>query len=532
MSNIVTFSPTAKEELIKGVNILADAVGITLGPKGRNVVIDVYGVPHVTKDGVTVAKVVKLEDPIQNLGAAIIKQAASKTAGAAGDGTTSATVLAQALINGGKELLDQGISPIEIKRKYEDLLLQTMELVLESSKPVTMDNIKQIATVSANNDPAIGNLIHEGFSFVGTNGMIAVEDSKTGKTYVNTISGTTINNGYASPYFVTDPQKMECVYEKPLFLITDKKIRTVNEIIPALEVAARRSKPLVIIADEIEAAAFNLLVVNRVKTGYPVVVVRAPGFGDRRAHILEDLAILTGSELITEDKGLRLEDVKESQFGTCEKIVVNGTDTLIMHPAGKQENIDTRIAEVQKSLSDPANISYVSEKLSERLANLTGKIAVLYAGAATETELKEKKDRIDDALRATKSAIALGYVEGGGRALLKASMDIWADEPITKTFAAALCAPHDKILTNANLPTGVYEFEGKGIRSVDTAEGTNSLTGKKENLIEAGIIDPTLVVTEAISNAVSAANMILLSEVTIHDLAPKYDPRAGTEIGY
>lgn len=519
MSRTVTFSPDAREKLIEGVNILADAVGATLGPKGRNVVIDTYGVPTVTKDGVTVAREVKLQERIPDLGAHIIKQAAQKTATKAGDGTTSSTVVAQALVNEGYSLIKNDVSPIEIKRKYEELLTKSLEIINSQAKPVTSENIKQIATISANNDSHIGELIHKGFEFVGTEGMIAVEDSKTGETYVDTIEGAQLNVGWLSPYFVTDPTKMECIYEKPLILITDKKVRSTQELVPALEIAARMSKPLVIIADELEAQAFSLLIVNKVRTGFPVVALRAPAFGERRLEILKDLCVLTNAELISDAKALRLEDIRPEYLGTCDKIVITKEDTLIMKPHSNPDKLEQRILEVQNLLSDPTLGQYVTEKLNERLSNLTGKIAVLHAGAATETEVKEKKDRIDDALRATKAAIAKGYVEGGGLALWKVAERLSLESsPILEAYLKALKSPYKLIQKNANI---------NNIPPLDEYTAINCLTGEMVNYEEAGIIDPALVVTESLTNAVSAANMILLSEVTISDETPKYDPRAG-----
>lgn len=525
MSRIVTFSPTAKEELIKGVNILADAVSVTLGPKGRNVVIDTYGVPTVTKDGVTVAREIHLIDPIQNLGAQIVKQAASRTAKTAGDGTTTATVLAQALINKGYELTNK-YSPIEIKRSYEANLGKVVSYLHSISKPVTMENIKQIATISANNDPMIGNFIYEGFQFVGTQGTIAVEDSKTGDTYVNTISGANYNSGYSSPLFVTSQEKMDVTYEKPLILVTDKKVRFNKELVPAMELAARASKPLVIIADEIEAQALSLLILNKIRSGFPVVAVRAPGFGERRSELLQDVATLTGANLISDIRSSKLEDIQLQDMGTCDKIVVTQDSTLIMNPAGKEEDINSRVEYIKNLLSDSSNLQYTNEKLNERLANLLGKIAVLHVGAATETEIKEKKDRIDDALRATKSAIALGYVPGGGSALTSALSSL-PDDELSTCFKLALIEPFNKIVSNAG------ENPSQVLRDCQESNlGYNALTNSFIDLTEAGIIDPTLVVKEAIINAVSAANMVLLSEATVHSPNPKFDPREGTEVEY
>lgn len=525
MSNrIVTFSPEARTELVEGVNILANAVGTTLGPRGRNVVIDTYGVPSVTKDGVTVADAVRLNDPIKSLGANIVKQAAKKTADKAGDGTTTATVLAQALINSGVEMIANGMSPIDIKRGYEQYLSVAIENILNSSKPVNMDNIKQIATISANNDPVIGNLIHEGFSFVGTEGMVTVEDSRTAETFVTTVEGTQIKSGWVSPHMVTDQERMEAVYELPLILITDKKIKSTQEILPALEIANKTGRPLVIIADEFDAQVLAILVVNRLRLGLKVVGIRAPAFGERRAEILKDLATLTGAELMSDAKAIRLESITPDMFGSCDKIIVSQDESLIISPKGDFNTIQLRIAELKTRLSKPdtsEQAPWIQEKLNERLASLTGKIAVFYVGAATETELKEKKDRIDDALRATKSAITLGYVPGAGLALVLAANEIddiktLDVEPIKDAFVAALNSPHNLILSNADLKRNIfYEPELKAI---------NALTNELVNPEKAGIIDPTLVVTEALTNAVSAANMVLLSEVTIHDIAPKYEP--------
>jgi len=532
MSRIVTFSPESKKQLIEGVNILADAVGVTLGPKGRNVVIDTFGVPTVTKDGVTVAREINLTQPIQKLGANIIKQAASKTANNAGDGTTTATVLAQSLINNGQKLIEANYSPIDIKRGYESLLSLSLEQILLQSKPVTLENIKQIATISANNDTSIGNLIYTGFEFVGTEGMIAVEDSKTDKTYVSTIEGVAMNTGLVSPYFLTDPVKQETVYEKPLILITDKKVRAHQELVPALELANRESRPLIIIADEVEAQALSLLIVNKLRANFPVAAIKAPGYGDRRSDLLQDLAILTGANVISDTSSQRLEELKRSDLGGCEKITVTKDGTVIMSPLGDPTKIQERIDQVRQILQDPTLSSYATEKTNERLSNLTNKIAVLYVGAATETELKEKKDRIDDALRATKAAVALGYVPGGGLTLVNTINNILFHPDLNKdnnaptdielAFTSALSAPMDLILSNANLPKQIVYQESGDLT-------LNALTGELVNLEEAGIIDPTLVVTEALTNAVSASVMVLLSEVTVHDNQEKYDPRSNQE---
>lgn len=529
MSQIVSFSPEARNKLINGVNTLSNAVKATLGPKGRNVVIEAaYGVPVVTKDGVTVARQINLTDPIENLGANIIKQAAARTAKTAGDGTTTATVLAQALVNEGQKLIDNGLSPIEIKRGYEKALELTQEAIQAKSLPVSQENILQIATISANNDEVIGNLINKGFEHVGMGGLITVEDSKTGKTEVETITGTSINSGFLSPYFVTDSIKMEAIYEKPLFLITDKKIRNTQELIPALEMASRQGRPIIIIADEVEAQALSLLVLNRVRSNFPVVAIKAPGYGDRRAELLKDLALITNAELITDDKAARLEDAKAEWFGSADKVIITQDDTLILNPSGNSELIKNRIQELLLRLEDQTLDSYTIEKLNQRLAALQGKVAVLYVGAATETELKEKKDRIDDALRATKSAIQMGFVKGGGKALAETSVYLvhHSNDIVINTFAIALLEPFKVILKNANI--NMDELLHEPISNV--GDDLNVLTNEWVDFITAGIIDPTLVVSEAITNAVSAANMILLSEVTVHnENRNTYDPRQGVE---
>lgn len=525
MNRTVTFSPEARTKLVEGVNILANAVGVTLGPKGRNVVIDTYGAPSVTKDGVTVAREIVLQDPIQRLGANIVKQAAQKTAQTAGDGTTTATVFAQALINNGVTLIEQGISPIEIKRTYEHCALLALEHILSTSKPVTLDNIRQIATISANNDATIGDLIHQGFSFVGLDGTLAVDDSKTDRTYVQTVEGTTFNTGVTSPYFYTDPAKQELVYEDPLILITDKKIRSTQELVPALEISAQKNRPLIIIADEVEAQAMSLLVVNRLRLGLKIAAIKAPGFGERRTDLLKDLAILTNATFITDAENHRLETLRPEQLGTTKRIISTKDSTTFISPQGNATLIAQRIEELKTLLSDPTLKPYAIEKTQERLSNLQGKVAVLYVGASTETEVKEKKDRIDDALRATKSAVALGYVEGGGMALFRTTKLFDHYLPIEKAFQEALAAPFNLIMSNANL-------EGYSIPQVHFEEnlpGINALTGQAEDLIASGVIDPTLVVTEVINNGTSAAGMVLLSEVTIHDNQPKYDPREDEE---
>lgn len=519
MSRIITFNPEARQKLVQGVNILGDAVGVTLGPKGRNVVIDTYGTPAVTKDGVTVARSIVLEDPVLNLGAQIINQSAAKTARNAGDGTTSATVIAQQLVNGATELVEQGVSPIDIKRQFESLLELIVTRVLENSVAVEQDKIRDIATISANNDKFIGNLIADAFAKVGKEGVLTVEDSRTNETYIRVADGASIDRGYISPYFVTDPSKMECVFEDAFVFVTDKKIRTAQEIIPVLEQCLKAARPLIIIADEIEAQALALLIVNKVRSNFPVVAVRAPAYGERRGEILKDLAVLTGAELITDAKGLRLEDAKLAHLGTVKKVIVSQDETILVEGGGSPQAIQDRAAEIKAKL-ELAETEYETEKLTERLARLIAKIAVLYVGAATETEMKEKKDRVDDAIRATRAAIAQGYVVGGGMALFNAAKDLRTngETNILDTFARGMQSPARKIISNAGIDPDTV------LSSLNSNEGYNAATNKVENLEKAGVIDPTLVVIEAATNAVSAANMIILSEVTIHDTKEKYQP--------
>lgn len=521
MNRIVTFNPIAQEQLRIGANILADAVGTTLGPKGRYVVIDTYGSPGVTKDGVTVAQSIKLVDPIQNLGAQILNQSSARTARNAGDGTTTSAVLAQALVNGAiKCIKENNISPIEVKRQFEELLDLTNKEILMLSTPVDNNKIINIATISANNDPLIGKLIGDAFNQVGRDGILTVEDSRTNDTFTKIVDGVSINRGYLSPYFITDSEKMETVFENPLFFITDKKLRAIQEIVPILEHANKSGRPLVIIADEIEAQALALLVVNKVRANFPVVAIKAPAYGDRRFEILQDLSIVTGAELISDSKGLRTEDVKLEQLGSAKKIVVNQEETIIVEPSGNKELVAARAEEVRNRIANSSH-EWELEKLTERLAKLVAKVAVLYVGAATETEVKEKKDRIDDAIRATRAAIVQGFVPGGGSTLYNISLRLNAsagNQDVLEVFKSGLQSPFNKIVTNAGKnPADI-------VKNITEELGYNALTDKYENYIDAGIIDPTLVVIQAITNAVSAANMIILSEVTIHDVDKKYTP--------
>lgn len=532
---IVTFNPEAREKLVKGVNTVANAVAVTLGPKGRNVVIDTYGVPAVTKDGVTVAKYITLNDPVENLGAQIIKQAASKSGTNAGDGTTTATVIAQALVQGAMDLIRDGKSPIDIKRDFEELSKLTLRSIAEASTPVNEDKLKDIATISANNDSYIGGLIADAFNKVGKEGILTVEDSRTNETYVKVVDGVSINRGWLSPYFMTDRDKLEAVYEDAYVLVTDKKIRSTQEIVPIVDKCFREGKPLLIIADDVEAQALALLVMNRLRNNAPVVAIKAPAYGDRRAELLHDLSVITGGELVTEDRGMQLEDTTLSQLGKVKKLVVGQNETVLVDPAGDKEQIAKRASEVRSAL-EKADNSYIIEKLTERLAKLVAKVAVLYVGAATETEVKEIKDRVDDAIRATRAAIAKGFVPGGGTTLLDTSDRLESankSDASVLVFKNALQQPVRKIAENAGEdPDKVVEKLLKDLRSNNSKVGFNAATLRFEkDMVKAGVIDPTLVVEEELINAVSAANMLILSEVTIHDTQEKYQPMDPNAVG-
>ena len=527
MSKIVTFNPQAREQLIKGVNILADAVAVTLGPKGRNVVCDPYGVPQVTKDGVTVAKyITPLPHPIQNLGAEIIKQAAAKSGDTAGDGTTTATVIARALILQSEQLIKQGHSPIDIKRAFEEILHQVEKSILiQAHTEMTEEDIFNIASISANNDFELGDLIAKGFNAVGKEGIVTVDDSKSSDTVIKIEEGTSIPKGYLSPYFITDPNRHECVLENPLIFITDQKIRSTQDVAGIADMALTARRPLVILADDFETQVVQMFVYNKVRAGFPVVLIKAPAYGTRRTEILEDLAILTGAELITNTKAQLLENTVITQLGSCEKIVVDAHESLFLNPSGDVDLIEDRANKIRASIPLTDN-AYDKEKLVERLAKLVAKVAVLYVGATTETELKEKKDRIDDAIRAVRAALSHGFVPGGGFALINAAKDIDGtniNPDYVQAFKDAITLPAHLIIANAG------EDALTIIANTNSTTQYNSSTKTYENLIDQGVIDPTLVVLESVRNAVSAASMVTLSECVIYDDVPKYAPSGPTQ---
>lgn len=542
MSKIVTFNPEALTKLVAGVNTLANAVGATLGPKGRNVLIDTpHGVPTTTKDGVTVAKFIDLKDPIEDLGAQVVKQAAKKCSDVAGDGTTTTTVIAQSLINESLKLISAGIPPIDIKRDFELYLNETLQFISTHSTPVDDAKLKDIATISANNDEAIGSLIASAFQEVTTEGIIIVEDSRSNETYTKVVDGISFDRGYLSGYFATDTKKMEVIYENPLILISDKKIRSHTEITKALEFAVKTKRPLLIIADEIEGQAINLMVVNKMRMGIDSCAVKAPAFGMRRLEILQDLAILTGATLVSESSALSLENIELSMLGSAKKVIVTSESTTIVSPLGDVTEIANRAEQIKNELLVTTS-DYDKQKLTERLAKLIAKVAVLYVGAATETELKEKKYRIDDALRATRAAIEKGYVVGGGTLLLHASTELQADSLTGRVFKSALLSPIRKILINAGESPDIIINDIKGysggnergqlaLPQPDINFGFNAKTLEYGDLIQMGVIDPTLVVEQSLINAVSVANQILMSDVTIYDTQPKYTPPDPNDFG-
>jgi len=524
MAKKISFNTDARTQLREGINALADAVKVTLGPKGRNVIIQkAFGAPHITKDGVSVAKEVELEDPIQNMGAQMAKEVASRTADVAGDGTTTATVLAQAMVNAGMKLVAAGANPMDLKRGIDKAVAKVVAALKESSEIVgdNFNKIEQVATISANNDPEIGKLIAEAMKEVSTNGVITVEEAKGRETYVTKVVGMQFDRGYLSPYFVTNTETMECEYESPLILIHDKKISNVQQLVPVLEKAHGASRPLVIIAEDVDSQALSTLVVNRIRLGLKVVAVKAPGFGDRRKAMLEDIAILTGGTVISEETGYSLENVELHHLGSSERVTVDKDNTTIVNGEGKQEQVDARVAQIKVQMENSSS-EYDKEKLQERLAKLAGGVAVLYVGAPTEVEMKEKKDRVDDALHATRAAVEEGIVPGGGVALLRSvtALDGAEGENDDETAGinivrTALESPLRTIASNAGVEGSVVimkVLEGEG------AFGYNARTETYQDLKEAGVIDPTKVSRVALENAGSIAGMVLTTECVINDI--------------
>jgi chaperonin GroEL len=524
MAKEISFNSDARAKLKAGVDQLADAVKTTLGPKGRNVVIGKpFGTPHITKDGVSVAKEIVLKDPMENLGAQMVKEVASKTADIAGDGTTTATVLAQALITAGLKNVTAGANPIDLKRGMDKAVEFCVGHLKSLSSEVGNDNdkIKQIASISANNDYTIGSLIAEAMKVVGNDGVITVEEAKGTETEVKTVEGMQFDRGYLSPYFVTNQEKMITEMENPLILLIDKKISSMKELLPVLEPAVQSGQGLLIIAEDIDGEALSTLVVNRIRGSLKIAAVKAPGFGDKRREMLDDLAALTGGTVVSEERGIMVSDVTMDMLGSAEKIEISKDKTTVINGSGEADEIQDRIRIIRLAI-ETCTSDYEKEKLQERLAKLAGGIAVLYIGAPTETEMKEKKDRVDDALAATRAAVEEGVVPGGGVALIRcisalgAVKGVNADEDLGIAIVQnALEAPLHQIVTNAGGNGAVV------VHFVKTNEhasyGYNARSNKYGDMIEMGIIDPTKVTRTAIENAVSIASMLLMTECVIVD---------------
>jgi chaperonin GroEL len=528
MAKDIVYREEARSAILRGVNALADAVKVTLGPKGRNVILDKkFGSPTITKDGVTVAKEVDLKDPMENLGARMVREVASKTSDVAGDGTTTATVLAQALYREGIKNVTAGINPMELKKGIDRAVVAVVEELKKLSKPVRGKMIAQVGSISANNDEEIGSIIAEAMEKVGKDGVITVEESKTMDTVLEVVEGMRFDRGYLSPYFVTDPERMEVVLENPFILIHEKKISSMKDLLPILEKIAQQGAPLVIIAEEVEGEALATLVVNKLRGTLKVAAVKAPGYGDRRKAMLEDIAILTGGKAITEDLGIKLENVKLEDLGRAKKITIDKDNTTIIEGAGKPKDIEGRVKQIRTQI-DETTSDYDREKLQERLAKLVGGVAVIKGGAATETEMKEKKARVEDAMHATKAAVEEGIVPGGGVALLRCvpaldklakSSDLSHDAQIgVQIVRRAAEEPLRWIAQNAGQEGNIVVAK---VRELDSEVGFNAQTDKFENLIEAGVIDPTKVVRSAIQNAASIASLMLTTEAIVAEIPEK-----------
>jgi len=524
MAKEITFDTAAREKLKAGVDALANAVKVTLGPKGRNVVIDKkFGAPHITKDGVTVAKEIELKDAIENMGAQMLKEVASKTADLAGDGTTTATVLAQAIVTSGLKNVASGANPMDLKRGIDKAVHAVVAELAKLSKAVGNDNdkIKQVATISANNDEAIGTLIANAMATVGTEGVITVEEAKGTETEVKTVEGMQFDRGYLSPYFMTNAENQEAELENAYILIYDKKISTMKELLPVLEKTAQTGRPLLIIAEDVDSEALATLVVNKIRGALKVAAVKAPGFGDRRKAMLQDIAILTGGVVISEETGTKLEKAELTDLGRAEKITIDKDNTTVVNGAGSKEGIQGRISEI-KSQIDKTTSDYDREKLQERLAKLAGGVAVLYIGAPTEVEIKEKKDRVDDALHATRAAVEEGIVPGGGVAYIRAAsvldgvVGLNEDENTgIQIVRRAIEEPLRQIVANAGGEGAVIVQK---VREGKDDFGYNARTEVFENMYAAGVIDPTKVSRVALENAASIAGMLLTTECVISDI--------------
>ena len=521
MAKQIIYGEQSRQAILRGVNQLADAVKVTLGPKGRNVVLDKkFGSPTITKDGVTVAKEIDLKDPLENMGAQMVREVASKTSDTAGDGTTTATVLAQAIYREGARNVVAGANPMELKRGIEKAVEAMTAEIKKMAKPVKGNMIAQVGTISANSDETIGKIIAEAMEKVGKDGVITVEEAKTLETTLDVVEGMQFDRGYLSPYFVTDPERMEVVLENPVILIHEKKISSMKDLLPVLEQVARLGRPLLIIAEDIEGEALATLVVNKLRGTLQVAAVKAPGFGDRRKAMLEDIAILTGGKAITEDLGVKLENIKLEDLGKAKKVTIDKDNTTIVEGAGDSKAIEGRVKQIRVQVEETTS-DYDREKLQERLAKLVGGVAVIKVGAATETEMKEKKARVEDAMHATKAAVEEGIVPGGGVALIRASkaldgLKLEGDQKIgVAIIRRAIEEPCRWIATNAGLEGSIIVAQvkdGKG------DEGFNAATETFEDLVKAGVIDPAKVVRNALQNASSIASLLLTTEALICDI--------------
>ena len=538
MAKEIKFDIEARDQLKRGVDQLANAVKVTLGPKGRNVIISKkFGAPHITKDGVTVAKEIELEDAFENMGAQMVKEVASKTGDNAGDGTTTATVLAQSIITVGLKNVAAGANPMDLKRGIDKAVAKVVESIKSQSQSIGEDNkkIEQVASVSANNDSEIGKLIANAMAKVKKEGVITVEEAKGTDTTVEVVEGMQFDRGYLSPYFVTNAEKMETEMENPYILIYDKKISSLKEILPILEATVQTSRPLLIIAEDVDSEALTALVVNRLRANLKVCAVKAPGFGDRRKEMLQDIAILTGGVVVTEEQGLKLEETTLEMLGSAEKVTINKDNTTIVNGAGKKQDIADRVAQI-RTLIGTTTSDYDKEKLQERLAKLAGGVAVLYIGAPSEVEMKEKKDRVDDALSATRAAVEEGIIPGGGVAYIRAIESIEnlkgdnEDETTgIEIIKRAIEEPLRQIVTNAGKEGAVVVQK---VRESKGYYGYNARTDKYEDLFAAGVIDPAKVARVALENAASIAGMMLTTECTIADkkeenAAPMMPPMGG-----
>jgi chaperonin GroEL len=521
MAKQIVYGEQSRQAVLRGVNQLADAVKVTLGPKGRNVVLDKkFGSPTITKDGVTVAKEIDLKDPLENMGAQMVREVASKTSDTAGDGTTTATVLAQAIYREGAKNVVAGANPMDIKRGIEKAVEAITGELQKMSKKVTGNMVAQVGTISANNDEGIGKIIADAMDKVGKDGVITVEEAKSMETSLDVVEGMQFDRGYLSPYFVTDPERMEAVLENPVILIHEKKISSMKDLLPVLEQVARLGRPLIIIAEDIEGEALATLVVNKLRGTLQAAAVKAPGFGDRRKAMLEDIAILTNGRAITEDLGIKLESIKLEDLGKAKKVTIDKDNTTIVEGAGTKSAIEGRVKQIRTQIQDTTS-DYDREKLQERLAKLVGGVAVIKVGAATETEMKEKKARVEDAMHATKAAVEEGIVPGGGVALIRASrilksLKLEGDQQIgVNIVARAIEEPMRWIATNAGHEGSIVVQK---VRDLKDEEGFNALTDKYENLVSAGVIDPTKVVRSALQNSSSIASLLLTTEALVSEI--------------